>query len=63
MACAAEVAGISYGQMGSRIVRMAARRHPVFGRAAFAREGDKKKTAARKPRVRRVTPLPTPRTS
>jgi len=49
--------------MGSRIVRMAARRHPVFGRAAFAREGDKKKTAARKPRVRRVTPLPTPRTS
>lgn len=33
MACAAEVAGISYGQMGSRIVSMAAQRHPVFGKA------------------------------
>jgi len=32
MACAAEAAGISYGQMGSRIVQMAAQRHPVFGR-------------------------------
>ena len=30
MACAAEAAGISYGQMGGAIVRMAARRHPVF---------------------------------
>jgi D-alanine-D-alanine ligase len=32
MACAAEVAGISYGQMGSRIVSMAVRRHSVFGK-------------------------------
>ena len=32
MACAAEVAGISYGQMGSLIVGMAAQRHPVFGK-------------------------------
>jgi D-alanine-D-alanine ligase len=28
MACAAEIAGFSYGQMGSRIVKLAARRHP-----------------------------------
>lgn len=32
MACAAEIAGISYAQMGSMIVRMAAQRHPVFGK-------------------------------
>lgn len=33
MACAAEVAGISYGQMGSAtFVRLAARRHPVFSK-------------------------------
>lgn len=31
MACAAEVAGFSYGAMLSRIVNFAARRHPVFG--------------------------------
>jgi D-alanine-D-alanine ligase len=31
MACAAEVAGYSYGQMGSRLVRLAAQRHPLFG--------------------------------
>ncbi len=31
MACAAEIAGFSYGQMGSRIVRLAARRHPPSG--------------------------------
>ncbi|HPC87021.1 MAG TPA: hypothetical protein P5208_11575 [Smithellaceae bacterium] len=30
MACAAEAAGIDYGRMGAAIVRMAARRHPVF---------------------------------
>jgi len=33
MACAAEADGISYAQMGSLIVKMAARRHPVFGTA------------------------------
>jgi len=32
MACAAEVDGITYAQMGSRIVQMAAKRHPVFGK-------------------------------
>ncbi len=31
LACAAEVAGYTYGQAGSRIVRLAARRHPVWG--------------------------------
>ncbi|HON58841.1 MAG TPA: ATP-grasp domain-containing protein [Smithella sp.] len=30
MACAAEAAGMSYAQLGSVIVRMAAARHPVF---------------------------------
>jgi len=34
MACAAEVAGISYGRMGGAIVQMAARRHPVFSQWA-----------------------------
>lgn len=32
MACAAETEGISYAEMGSRIVQMAARRHPIFGK-------------------------------
>lgn len=32
MACAAEEAGISYGQLGSQIVQMAAHRHPVFAK-------------------------------
>jgi D-alanine-D-alanine ligase len=32
LACAAEVAGYSYGEMGSRLVRLAARRHPIWGR-------------------------------
>lgn len=31
LACAAEVAGYSYGETGSRIVRLAAHRHPVWG--------------------------------
>jgi D-alanine-D-alanine ligase len=31
MACAAEVAGYSYGAMGSRLVRLAAKRHPQLG--------------------------------
>jgi len=30
MACAAQIAGLSYGQMASRIVRLAAKRHPVW---------------------------------
>jgi D-alanine-D-alanine ligase len=32
MACAAEAVGFSFGAMGSRLVRMAAARHSVFGR-------------------------------
>jgi D-alanine-D-alanine ligase len=32
MACAAEVDGISYAQMGSLIVQMAVRRHPLLGK-------------------------------
>jgi D-alanine-D-alanine ligase len=32
MACAAEIDGISYAQMGSLIVQMAVRRHPVWGK-------------------------------
>ncbi len=34
LACAAEIAGYSYGQAGSRIARLAARRHPVLGTGA-----------------------------
>ncbi len=32
LACAAEVAGHTYGQAGSLVVRMAAHRHPAWGR-------------------------------
>ncbi|OGP86884.1 MAG: hypothetical protein A2031_06205 [Deltaproteobacteria bacterium RBG_19FT_COMBO_43_11] len=32
MACAAEIAGFSYGQMGSHIVKLAAKRHPIWGK-------------------------------
>jgi D-alanine-D-alanine ligase-like ATP-grasp enzyme len=31
LALTAELAGYSYGQMGSRLIRLAAKRHPVFG--------------------------------
>lgn len=34
LACAAEVAGYSYGAMGSRLVNLAALRHPVWGSPA-----------------------------
>lgn len=34
LACASELAGYSYGETGSRIVRLAARRHPVWGKHA-----------------------------
>ena len=33
LACAAELAGYSYGETGSRIVRLAADRHPVWGKS------------------------------
>lgn len=49
MACAAEVAGISYGQMGGLIVRMAARRHPVFGRMTAAQSALRKETSRNEP--------------
>jgi hypothetical protein len=42
MACAAEVAGISYGEMGSLFVRLAARRHPVFGKIMELQETERK---------------------
>jgi D-alanine-D-alanine ligase len=42
MACAAEVAGISYGQMGSLLVCLAARRHPVFGKMAELQDSERK---------------------
>ena len=32
MACVAEFAGFSYGQMGSCIIRLAAKRHPIWGK-------------------------------
>jgi D-alanine-D-alanine ligase len=32
MACAAETEGITFAQMGSRIVQMAVKRHPVFSK-------------------------------
>jgi len=47
MACAAEAAGLSYGQMGSLIVRMAARRHPLFGKARKIARRRKKESASR----------------
>ncbi|NPV04706.1 MAG: hypothetical protein HPY67_08245 [Syntrophaceae bacterium] len=34
LALTAELAGLSYGQMGSRLVSLAARRHPVYGAGA-----------------------------
>lgn len=56
MACAAEAAGISYGQMGGRIIRMAARRHPVFGQTGIANPG-KKTLKSRRPRAKNASPL------
>ncbi|MFO7569330.1 MAG: hypothetical protein R6W75_05990 [Smithellaceae bacterium] len=38
MACAAEAADVSYGQMGSLLVRMAARRHPVWRKMRVRKE-------------------------
>ena len=52
MACAAEAAGISYGQMGSLIVRMAASRHPVFGGVSGMQGQGKKNVKARRTRTR-----------
>ena len=53
MACAAEVAGISYGQMGSLFVRLAARRHPVLGKMNV-QDSERKKAAVKRPRIKRT---------
>lgn len=60
MACAAEVAGFSYGQMGSIIVRMAARRHPVLGKKSENPESERKKGVAKRSRIKRVSPFKRP---
>jgi len=60
MACAAEVAGFNYGQMGSVIVRMAARRHPVLGKPADLQDPERKKAAVKRPRAKRATSVKTP---
>ena len=57
MACAAEVSGISYGQMGSMIVRLAASRHPVFGKPADLEDSERKKSAVKRSRVKRASSL------
>ena len=45
MACAAAAVGVSYGQMGSLIVRMAAGRHPVWGKIRSINRRRKKEPA------------------
>jgi len=57
MACAAEVTGISYGQMGSMIVRLAASRHPVFSKPADLQDLERKKADVKRSRVRRASSL------
>lgn len=59
MACAAEIAGISYGQMGGTIVRMAASRHPVFGRMSGVPASGKKKLKAGRQRTKNTSPFET----
>ncbi|MEE9913582.1 MAG: ATP-grasp domain-containing protein [Deltaproteobacteria bacterium] len=55
MACAAEVAGVSYGQMGSLFVRLAASRHPVLGKGIEVSGSERKKAAVKRPRVKKVS--------
>jgi len=57
MACAAEAAGVNYGQMGSMIVRMAAGRHPVFGGESDMRKSGKKNVKARRVRTRNTSSI------
>ncbi len=52
MACAAELAGVTYGQMGSTIVRMAASRHPVFGGVSGMTASGKKSMKPKRSRSR-----------
>ncbi|PKN07991.1 MAG: hypothetical protein CVU70_03905, partial [Deltaproteobacteria bacterium HGW-Deltaproteobacteria-5] len=63
MACAAEVAGISYGQMGSMFVRLAARRHPVFGKMSEPQEPAKKQSAIKRSRAKRASSFKEPQAS
>lgn len=60
MACAAEIAGVTYGQMGSLFVRMAAGRHPVFGQPASVRDASRKKASVKRSRVKRAASYKTP---
>lgn len=60
MACAAEVASISYGQMGSIFVRLAARRHPVLSKLSESQDPEKKKAAIRRTRTKRSSSFKTP---
>ncbi|PKN16608.1 MAG: hypothetical protein CVU71_18655, partial [Deltaproteobacteria bacterium HGW-Deltaproteobacteria-6] len=62
-ACAAEVAGISYGQMGSMFVRLAARRHPVFGKMSEPQEPAKKQSAIKRSRAKRASSFKEPQAS
>ncbi len=57
MACAAEAAGVNYGQMGSLIVRMAAGRHPVFGGESGMQGQSKKNVKARRSRARNASSI------
>jgi len=47
LALTAELAGLSYGQMGSRLVHLAAERHPVFGAGAAGLPTAARKSAKR----------------
>lgn len=60
MACAAEFAGISYGQMGSLFVRLAARRHPLLGQPASVRDSERKKVPGKRSRVKRTASYKAP---
>ncbi|PKN85847.1 MAG: hypothetical protein CVU51_08030 [Deltaproteobacteria bacterium HGW-Deltaproteobacteria-1] len=62
-ACAAEVAGISYGQMGSMFVRLAARRHPVFGKMSEPQNAAKKQSAIKRSRAKRASSFKEPQAS
>jgi len=61
MACAAEVAGVTYGQMGSLFVRLAASRHPVFGQPVSVRESERKKGSVKRARMKRASAFKAPR--
>jgi D-alanine-D-alanine ligase len=60
MACAAQVIGMSYGQMGSTIVRMAAGRHPVFGKVFGLRSQDRKNVKIRRSRIKDFSSVKSP---